>query len=95
MRDRDCIGSICADPVVNMGIEAVLPHEAYNEKSKNRANDIGLIRMNGEVQYSDFIRPICLPSMVTYTRAAPHAKWVSVGWGRTLKGTKSIDRIYL
>lgn len=85
-KDVDCIGLICADPVVNMGIEAVIPHEAYNEKSINRAHDIGIIRMNGDVQYSDFIRPICLPSSVTYTRSAPNAKWVSVGFGRTLKG---------
>lgn len=88
-KDIDCIGSVCADPVVYMGVEAVIPHENYNEKSRNRVNDIGLIRMNGEVYYTDFIKPICMPSSVTYTRSAPNAKYVSVGWGRTLKGKHS------
>lgn len=64
----------------------MIPHEFYDEKSKNRANDIGLIRLSGDVTFSDFIRPICLPSSVTYTRSSSNENYVSVGWGRTLKG---------
>lgn len=87
-KDIDCIGLVCADPVVYMGIEEIIPHEAYNERSRNRANDIGLIRMNGDVYYSDFIKPICLPSAIQFSRTAPSATYTSVGWGRTLKGTE-------
>lgn len=71
-----------------MGIEAVIPHEAYSERSRNRANDIGLIRMNGDVYYTDYIKPICLPSAISFSRTAPNAQYTSVGWGRTLKGTQ-------
>lgn len=84
--DVDCLGQLCADPVVNLGVEAKMPHENYNEKSKNRANDIGLIRLSADVQYSEYIKPICLPTSVTYTRTPPNSKYVSAGWGRTLRG---------
>jgi len=87
--DVDCLGQLCADPVVNLGVEAKIAHEDYNEKSKNRANDIGLIRLSSDVHYSEFIKPICLPTSVTYTRAAASSKYVSAGWGRTLRERQS------
>lgn len=67
-----------------MGVEEKIPHEGYNQKNKNRANDIGLIRLNGEVTYTDYIRPICLPASVNSRRAHVNEKLVSAGWGRTL-----------
>lgn len=84
-KEIDCLGNNCADPVLYMGVEEKIPHERYNERSKNRENDIGLVRMNGEVAYTDYIRPICLPSSVNAQRSYPNEKFVSAGWGRTLE----------
>lgn len=69
-----------------MGVEEKIAHEGYNERSKNRENDIGLVRMNGDVTYTDYIRPICLPTTVNSQRSVPNEKLVSAGWGRTLEG---------
>lgn len=83
-KEIDCLGNTCADPVLHMGIAEKIPHEGYNEKSKNRGNDIGLIRLDGEVTYTDYIRPICLPTLANSPRAFPNERLVSAGWGRTL-----------
>lgn len=83
-KEIDCIGDQCADPVLLMGIEQKIPHERYDERQKNRENDIGLIRLNGEVTYTDYIKPICLPSTVNSPRSFANQQLVSAGWGRTL-----------
>lgn len=83
-KEVDCLGNICADPIKYMSVEKKIPHEGYNERDKNRVNDIGLIRLNGEVIYTDFIRPVCLPWIVNSPRIAPNEQLLSAGWGRTL-----------
>lgn len=66
-----------------MGVEEKIPHEGYSEKNKNRQNDIGLVRMGGDVTYSEFIKPICLPA-TAYSLPIPNEILASAGWGRTL-----------
>lgn len=85
-KEIDCLGNNCADPVLYMGVEEVVAHEWYNERSKNRENDVGLIRMDGDVTYTDYIKPICLPTTVQSQRSTPNEKLTSAGWGRTLQG---------
>lgn len=80
----DCIEGKCADPVVVMGVEEKIPHEGYVAKNKNRQYDIGLVRMDGEVTYSEYIRPICLPATVYSPVYTPNEIFASAGWGRTL-----------
>lgn len=82
-KEIDCQGNICADPVLVLGVEEKIPHEGYNERNPNRANDIGLIRLNSEVTFTDYVRPICLPSSANSPRAATNEKLISAGWGRT------------
>lgn len=90
-KEIDCLGNTCADPILYMGVEEKIPHEGYNEKNKNRANDIGLIRLNGDVTYTDYVRPICLPTSVKSPRTLTNEKLVSAGWGRTLS---SMSKFY-
>lgn len=82
-KEIDCLGNTCADPVLVVGIEQKIPHEGYNEKNKNRANDIGLIRLDSEVTFTDYVRPICLPSSANSPRTLPNERLFSAGWGRT------------
>lgn len=84
-KEIDCLGNNCADPVLYMGVDEKISHERYNERSKNRENDIGLVRLNGDVTYTDYIRPICMPAAVNSPRGRPNEKLVSAGWGRTLE----------
>lgn len=80
----DCIKSDCADPVQNVGVEEKISHPDYNEKNPNRTNDIGLVRLSQDITYSDFVKPICLPSTVGAGRSAAMAYLQVAGWGRTL-----------
>lgn len=80
----DCQENKCADPVVYMGVEEKIPHADYSERNKNRHNDIGLVRMDRYVTYTEYIKPICLPTTV-YSPAGMHNDILaSAGWGRTL-----------
>lgn len=69
-----------------MGVDAIIAHPGYDEKSRNRANDIGLVRLWADANYTDFVKPICLPSTLSLSRSDPSTGLHSVGWGRTLTG---------
>ncbi|KAF5269175.1 hypothetical protein FQR65_LT02475 [Abscondita terminalis] len=47
----------------DVGIEAILKHPLYNEGNYVflKINDIGLLRLNKTLDYTEYIRPICLP----------------------------------
>lgn len=85
----------CADPVVNMGIDEVFSHEKYDEKAKNRINDIGLVRLWADVTFSSFIKPICLPSTLGMSRSFSNTELQSAGWGRTLTGQYLNGYLYI
>ncbi|XP_055852033.1 serine protease 7-like [Episyrphus balteatus] len=89
-KDIDCLGKDCADPVINMGFEEVIPHPQYDDSSKNKANDIALIRLDGVVTYTDFIKPVCLPSAFgVQSQLRTGTNLIVAGWGRTLDSRQS------
>lgn len=70
----------CADAPVNIAVDSVAV-SAYDAHSFD--NDIAVIRLVRDVQYSSFIRPICLPRS-----AADSGLWTGnnltvAGWGHT------------
>ncbi|XP_058813004.1 serine protease easter-like [Topomyia yanbarensis] len=52
---RDCTG-----PVLDIGIESIITHPDFDQPMYT--NDLALLRMVREVEYNDYIRPICLPT---------------------------------
>ncbi|XP_052749516.1 phenoloxidase-activating enzyme-like [Galleria mellonella] len=70
---RDCInieggGVDCTDPPVVIPIELTILHPQIELNS--RKNDIALIRMRQNAPFTDFIQPICLPTVdVTASRS--------------------------
>lgn len=68
--DRDCNAAIdnetgeqirdCAGPVVDIAIESYVAHPDFDQPMYT--NDLALLRMVREVEYNDYIRPICLPT---------------------------------
>uniref|UniRef100_A0A1Y1K0Y6 Peptidase S1 domain-containing protein n=1 Tax=Photinus pyralis TaxID=7054 RepID=A0A1Y1K0Y6_PHOPY len=65
MTDVDCLnhtsfGEECSDPVQEYSAENIIVHPDYNPRTSH--NDIGLVRLSRNVEYSEYIRPICLPS---------------------------------
>lgn len=81
----------CADPVKNYGVEEIIVHEDYRPIENSflqRENDIALLRLSGNVRYSEFVAPICLPSP-TFPGTSSNRMLVVAGWGRTLVSKRS------
>lgn len=45
---------------MDFALEDIITHENYQPQSRNQFNDIALIRLSKKVQYTEFIKPICL-----------------------------------
>ncbi|XP_033165374.1 serine protease 7 isoform X1 [Drosophila mauritiana] len=82
-------GGSCSPEVQRLGFEEVRVHERYSEKASNQVHDIGLIRLERNVRYSDNIQPICLPSSVGPESRQSGQQFTVAGWGRTLKMARS------
>ncbi|CAG9792471.1 unnamed protein product [Diatraea saccharalis] len=77
---QDCLeGSDCTDPAVSIPIKEILIHPEYDNVLKR--NDIALIRLDGMANYTDFIRPICLPTL-DVSQLSPNVSLYVAGWGR-------------
>ncbi|XP_059050732.1 phenoloxidase-activating enzyme-like [Achroia grisella] len=96
---RDCVlvapgEEDCADPIVTIPIEDTIPHPEYD--AITRKNDIALIRLEQNAPYTDFIRPICLPT--SDITASPPSKLILevAGWGAYNQTTrKSNIKLYV
>ncbi|XP_017058134.2 uncharacterized protein LOC108099270 [Drosophila ficusphila] len=82
-------GGSCAPESQRLGFEEVRVHEKYSEKSPNQLHDIGLVRLDRNVRYSDSVRPICLPSSVGVEPRQSGQQFTVAGWGRTLQTARS------
>ncbi|RVE51742.1 hypothetical protein evm_003545 [Chilo suppressalis] len=81
---QDCVAveggaTDCADPVVILPIERTITHQQYSPESRH--NDIGLIRLAQLAPYTDFIRPICLPTSDLTNSPPPIFKLYAAGYG--------------
>ncbi|KAF2900479.1 hypothetical protein ILUMI_05705 [Ignelater luminosus] len=84
----DCL--LC-DPVQIVNITEKISHPDYNRLTKS--NDIALLRLERDIEYTDFIRPICLPPENSSAPKEGTELAVS-GWGATEDGsTKSAVKI--
>ncbi|XP_062545297.1 CLIP domain-containing serine protease B4-like isoform X2 [Armigeres subalbatus] len=98
--DFDCTGSgierNCAPPVQEFDLERIIPHEGFSIKSSNRANDVALVRLSGDAQYSNFVVPICLPEpgCVAKVNRLFDGILVASGWGKTENASASRFKLY-
>jgi len=60
-------------------IRKIFVHERYDDKPNN--NDIALIMLKDPVQYTDYIRPVCLPDVRSSIITGQTA--LVTGWGET------------
>lgn len=85
--DQDCDDSfvnerVCNDPPVDVPIELKIPHENYDPQASNQHNDIALLRLSRNVQYTIYVKPICLPVDQTLSNNDFVKQTLSVaGWG--------------
>lgn len=85
--ERDCDNGDCSDPVVDIVVEQLIPHEGYNTNSKTQENDIALLRLAQPVTFTDWIKPICLPTSSNLRSISYDGINLEVaGWGKTENG---------
>ncbi|KAL0860349.1 hypothetical protein ABMA27_009750 [Loxostege sticticalis] len=72
-------GEDCTEDIVIIPIAKTIPHAEYSPLT--RRHDIGLIRMQQAAPYTDFIRPICLPTVDITVKPPPNFKLYAAGWG--------------
>ncbi|XP_017031220.1 melanization protease 1 [Drosophila kikkawai] len=74
----------CNDPYVDNPVVERIPHPQYPGNARDQLNDIALLRLRDEVKFSDFISPVCLPSLASQRDDIFLGRKVVVaGWGRT------------
>lgn len=73
----------CAPAPQDLGIEKVIVHPNYEARSSKRFDDIGLLRLDRDAQFNDFVKPICLPFDDTAPDRYAGEELVATGWGRT------------
>jgi secreted trypsin-like serine protease len=81
--ERDCIpdgidSEICADLPVTVPVEEQIAHESYAPETNGERHDVALLRLARDVSFSNYIKPICLPS-----GPGLNHRFHVAGWGRT------------
>ncbi|EDW15515.2 uncharacterized protein Dmoj_GI24876 [Drosophila mojavensis] len=80
----------CAPPHLDVPVERTIPHPSYDPNSRNQLNDIALLRLARQIEYTDFVRPICLPLDTNLRSATFDGISMDVaGWGKTEEKSSS------
>lgn len=94
--DPDCFAppyeKICSDPHQDIKVSKAFVHEEYNIDSRNQENDIALLKLERSVEFSDSIRPICLPTEANLDNLE-NLVCTAVGWGITEDGQPSNTKL--
>lgn len=80
----DCDNDECYDPVQDIAVERLIPHENFINSRTEVHNDIALLRLASEAVMSDTVTPICLPLGANFANRPADGKRLFVaGWGQT------------
>lgn len=55
---------VCNDKHVDVPVTEVIVHENYLPDSRHQQHDIALLRLDRQIKFTDFIKPICLPTEI-------------------------------
>ncbi|XP_072394641.1 phenoloxidase-activating factor 1-like [Diabrotica undecimpunctata] len=77
----------CSTETVIAGIKNVSVHENYDPTDRTSRNDIALIHLNQTIEYTDIIKPICLPE--PNEGSSTTDRLIVAGWGLTENGSYS------
>ncbi|ALC47792.1 MP1 [Drosophila busckii] len=74
----------CNEPYVDIKVDELIPHPQYPGNSRDQLHDIALLRLRSPVTFSDYARPVCLPSKPEHmNNIFLGRKMIVSGWGRT------------
>uniref|UniRef100_A0A336MS33 CSON006215 protein n=1 Tax=Culicoides sonorensis TaxID=179676 RepID=A0A336MS33_CULSO len=94
--EKDCVPigldeEECSDDPIDFRSQRIFIHPSRNPAQK--ANDIALIILDREPPYTDFIRPICLPTKAFETPKGSSQILVVAGWGSTTQYIRTPSEI--
>lgn len=86
--DVDCqFNAYCSDPIRDIPIAEVIPHDSYRQSFQQPNNDIALIRLARPVRFTTWISPICIPAAKDLRhKNFEGSKFTVAGWGKTENG---------
>ncbi len=70
-------GLFTANPI---DVIKTIPHENYDASLKS--NDIALLLLSRDVEFNDYVQPICLPNVAD----SENEQTIAMGWGHTQEG---------
>lgn len=76
--------------MVDVRVADITVHENYIPHSITQENDIALIRLQTPANYTDYIRPICLPVGKLRNKNYIGLPLTVAGFGRTENGNRKI-----
>ncbi|KAK5649790.1 hypothetical protein RI129_000819 [Pyrocoelia pectoralis] len=76
----------CTDPVVDVQIAETIPHNNYDRRTGK--HDIALVRLAKSVQFTEYIKPICIPHP-TLPEPPDGTDLLVAGWGQTENSSSS------
>ncbi|XP_063709253.1 CLIP domain-containing serine protease B8-like [Culicoides brevitarsis] len=82
--ERDCVDlgfgeEDCSDDPLDFTVKTVLIHPARNADKKE--NDLAILILDRDAPYTDFIRPICLPTKAFTPPMSKSQALIVAGWG--------------
>lgn len=80
----DCQNGKNCTRSIDIPIKDLIPHRGYRHPST--LNDIALLRLKYSINFSNSIRPICLPSTDFRNKKYDNFPLTVVGWGETENG---------
>ncbi|XP_068619450.1 CLIP domain-containing serine protease HP8-like [Battus philenor] len=87
---RDCFQEDCSPTAKDISVAELIPHEKYDPSNVHQQNDIALLRLSQDVDFTDFIKPICLPTTPEQRMNLFTGYDMEVaGWGKTENTTMS------
>jgi secreted trypsin-like serine protease len=92
--DPDCqeIDQIwhCAPEYIDVKIVRVFSHESYAPSSENKFNDIAVLKLESTVEFTDFVRPICIDLKSSVNTL--YGTVTAIGFGET-EASKTSQRL--
>uniref|UniRef100_A0A1B0AZG9 Peptidase S1 domain-containing protein n=1 Tax=Glossina palpalis gambiensis TaxID=67801 RepID=A0A1B0AZG9_9MUSC len=76
--EKECKNGECNEKPLDLNIESIIAHPDYNSRSGH--NDIALIRLAANVNFTDSIQPICLPLPETRVNLTGGEILTVAGW---------------
>lgn len=86
----------CSPASYDVPIEEVITHDKYLPLSLNQHNDIALVRLTRRVQFTDFVKPICLQQDKSLTTTELLGQTLVVtGFGQTEEYKNSNEKLHV